>query len=135
MTIPEIYDRLLTAWNDGDAARAAALFAPDGLMVDFDGSQAVGADIAARPGIPDGARHVAKIRAVRGNVLHAITGVVPAGGFDVDPALNAVQTVVVQDGLIVLFQSTPARYKGRPDLAASHNAELMPALLTGEIFA
>ncbi|WP_067496325.1 hypothetical protein [Actinoplanes sp. TFC3] len=135
MTLPEFYEQLLSAWHRKDAPGFANLFAADALMVDFDGSQTIGADIQARVGFPDESRYVAKVRGVHGSVLHAIVGVVPASRFDVDSALNAVHTVVVADSGIILFQSTPARYKGRPDLAATHNAELMPALLSGETFA
>jgi hypothetical protein len=126
--ITGVYRRLLAAWNSGDDVAAAALFADDALLIGFDGGQ------AGRVEVPAGGTYVAKIRRVRDDrMVHAIVGVVPPGSYDLDPVLNAVQTLVVEDGRIVLFQSTPAKYMGRPDLAASHNAELTPLLLTGDI--
>ncbi|MFI5935536.1 SgcJ/EcaC family oxidoreductase [Actinoplanes sp. NPDC051494] len=136
-----VYARLLQAWNERDSAAFAGLFAADGLLIGFDGSQVVGADIAGHLAADaPTSRYVAKVRGTRpvgvdGVLVHAIAGMVPAGGFDLDPALNAVHTLLVVDGTVVLFQSTPARYRGRPDLAASHNAELTPALLDGETLA
>ncbi|WP_203842714.1 SgcJ/EcaC family oxidoreductase [Winogradskya humida] len=125
--ITGVYKRLLDAWNGGDAEAAAALFADDALVVGFDGGHIGGVEV------PAGGTYVAKIRRVwDGRMVHAIVGVVPPGSYDLDPALNAVHTVVVEDGKIVLFQSTPAKYMARPDLAASHNAELTPLLLTGD---
>ncbi|GIM77083.1 hypothetical protein [Winogradskya consettensis] len=125
--ITAVYGRLLDAWNAGDAEAAAVLFADGGLLIGFDGGQTGGVEV------PAGGSYVAKVRRIRDDrLLYAIVGVVPPGSYDLDPALNAVHTVVVEDGKIVLFQSTPAKYMARPDLAASHNAELTPLLLTGD---
>ena len=142
--VRDLYARLLGAWNERDAKGFASLFADDGLMVGFDGSQVTGAQAAGHLG-PIFADHptaayVAKVRAVRplgpqAVLLWAIAGMVPPGGADLNPALNAVQTLVAEqraDGWsIVLFQNTPAQYHSRPDLASAHNAELLPVLLSG----
>jgi hypothetical protein len=65
-------------------------------------------------------------------LLRANTGLVPPGKDDIDPALNAVQSVVtVQKGgawKIVLFQNTPAVFHERPDLAKKLTEELRARL-------
>jgi uncharacterized protein (TIGR02246 family) len=140
----ELYEQLLTAWNRRDVEAYASLFAPDALVVGFDGSQIRGAEIVGHLGPifadhPTG-RYVAKVRAIRevgdqAVLLWAIAGMVPPGKEDLNPDVDAVQTVVAErrgDGwAIVLFQNTPAQYHGRPELAAEHRRELLPALLDG----
>jgi uncharacterized protein (TIGR02246 family) len=37
--VQRLYEELLTAWNKRDACRYAALFADDGSLIGFDGSQ------------------------------------------------------------------------------------------------
>jgi uncharacterized protein (TIGR02246 family) len=140
----DLYTQLLTAWNERDADAYAALFAADGAMIGFDGSQASGPEIVAhlRPIFADHptATYVAKVRAIRplgadGSLLRAIVGMVAPGEHDLMPDRNAVQSLVAErhpDGWrIVLFQNTPARYDGQPDLAKQHTAELEPLLADG----
>lgn len=133
-----VYARLLEAWNRRDAEDFAALFTEDGAVVGFDGSQ-----VSGRLPIRDHlqpifedhptAAYVAKVRDIRplgtGSVLvRAIAGMVPPGQDRLNPAVNAVQTLVVEhhdsDWRVVLFQNTPAQYHGRPDLAEGHTEEL-----------
>jgi uncharacterized protein (TIGR02246 family) len=142
--VRDLYTRLIGAWNGRDADAFAALFAPDGTSVGFDGSQAStpdGITVHLRPVFADHptAAYVAKVREVRpvgigGALLRAIAGMVPPGARELRPELNTVQSLVAEetaDGWrIVLFQNTPARYDGRPDLAQQHTAELAP-LATG----
>src|SRR3954468_2734196 len=133
--VRELYTRLLRAWNDRNAEDYAALFAADGAMIGFDGSQASGAEIAdhLRPIFTDHptAAFVAKVRDIRflgpGSVmLRAIAGMVPPGKDRLNPEVNVLQTVVAEhqeDGWrIVLFQNTPAQYHGRPELTEQHTA-------------
>ncbi len=65
-------------------------------------------------------------------LLRAVAGIVPAGATDLNPALNAVQTLVaVRRGdawRIALFQNTPAQLHGCPDLAESLTQELRALL-------
>ncbi|MGK5682619.1 SgcJ/EcaC family oxidoreductase [Actinoplanes sp. URMC 104] len=135
--VVKLYERVLAAWNRRDAAGFAEMFAADGLLVGFDGSQVRGQDVAGHLGpiFEDHptAAYVGKVvggRAVgtSGWLLHAIAGMVPPGGARVDPALNAVQTVVAEKRgagwRVVLFQNTPAQYRGRPEAAAEHTAAL-----------
>jgi uncharacterized protein (TIGR02246 family) len=142
--VRDLYTRLIGAWNGRDPDAFAALFAPDGTSIGFDGSQTGTPDgIAAhlRPVFADHptAAYVAKVREVRplgtgAALLRAIAGMVPPGARELKPELNTVQSLVAEataDGWrIVLFQNTPARYDGRPDLAQQHTAELAP-LATG----
>jgi len=142
--VRDLYTRLIGAWNSRDTDAFAALFAPDGISVGFDGSQASTPDgIVAhlRPVFADHptAAYVAKVREVRplgigAVLLRGIAGMVPPGARELKPELNTVQSLVAEetaDGWrIVLFQNTPARYDGRPDLAQQHTAELAP-LATG----
>ncbi|WP_370457870.1 SgcJ/EcaC family oxidoreductase [Actinoplanes sp. OR16] len=139
MTTRDVYLEILTAWNERDAERYAAVFAPDALIVGFDGSQVAGADIAGhlKPIFTDHptAAYVAKVVAVRhvgdAELVHAIAGLVPPGSDQIRPALNAVQTLLVADGRAVLFQNTPAQYHGRPDLTDQHTADLQALLADG----
>jgi uncharacterized protein (TIGR02246 family) len=133
-----LYRNLLAAWDRRDAATLAAGFAGDGLLVGFDGSMVDGraeiqdhlAAIFAAHKTP---AYVAKVRTVRfpapdAAILQAVTGLVPDGASDLNPALNAVQTLVAarQGGKwrIVLFQNTPAVFHGRPEEVAALTEEL-----------
>jgi uncharacterized protein (TIGR02246 family) len=138
--VRRLYEELLTAWNDRDARRFAALFARDGSLVGFDGSQVDGADVEGHlapifAGHPT-ASYVWKVQEVRplGSgvvLLRARVGMIPPGQADLNPATNAVQSLVAveQDGTwrIALFHNTPAQYHGRPDLAEEHTAEMRAA--------
>jgi len=57
---------------------------------------------------------------------------VPPGQVDLNPAVNAHQTVVVakRDGIwrIELLQTTPAQFHGRPDLVQRMTEELRQVL-------
>ncbi len=121
----------------------AAPVARDGLVVGFDGSQMLGRDrIAAELGRifadHETARYVTKVRSVRplghdAGVLHAVAGMVPPGGAEIMPERNSIQTVVAQraddDWSVVLFQTTPARFDGRPELTEQLTAELSELLV------
>jgi uncharacterized protein (TIGR02246 family) len=119
----------------------AALFAADGTMIGFDGSQASGTQIVdhLRPIFQDHptASYVVKVREIRflgpdSVMLRAIVGMVPPGERDLNPATNALQTLIAErqepGWRIVLFQNTPAQNHGRPELTEKHAAELRPLL-------
>ncbi len=83
------------------------------------------------------AAYVGKIRGMRFltpevAVLRAVVGMVPPGGSDINPAVNAMQTLVAakRDGQwrIALLQSTPAQFHGRPELSESLTEELRQLL-------
>src|SRR3954470_22946114 len=103
-----LYKRLLEAWNQRDAEAFAALFTPNGSCVGFDGSQMNGRrEIAAELGAVfanhQTARYVAKVREVRrlddrpGSqcaLLRAVAGMVAPGSSELNPAVNAIQSLV-----------------------------------------
>jgi uncharacterized protein (TIGR02246 family) len=137
-----LYQQVLDGWNKRSAEAFAAPFAEDGEVIGFDGSQYSGqAEIASNlqqifanhPTPP----YVGKIRTVRflsveAAVLHAVAGMVPPGKSDLDPKLNAVQTLVGAklDGRwrVALFQNTPAQFHGRPELVQQLTGELRQLL-------
>jgi uncharacterized protein (TIGR02246 family) len=140
--IEALYRRLLDAWNQRDASAYARLFAEDGYVVGFDGSQMEGqAQIAGDLGgiFADHvtATYVAKVEGVRFlapqvAVLRARAGMVLPGQSDINPAANALQTLtaVETDGewRIAVFQNTPAQFHGRPALVEQMSAELRALL-------
>jgi uncharacterized protein (TIGR02246 family) len=137
-----VYVRLLTAWNAQDAAGFAALFAVDGGVVGFDGSPMDGRAAIAQELSRIFADHrtgayVAVVRAVRfvgaeAAVLRAVSGLVPAGQSDLNPATNSLQslTAELRHGRweIVHYHNTPAQFHGRPELAQALTEELRQLL-------
>jgi uncharacterized protein (TIGR02246 family) len=126
--LEELYWELLGAWNRKHAADFAALFAPDGSVVGFDGSQmqgpsAVQSALESIFSDHDPARYVGKIREVRAlspdaGLLRAVAGMIDRGASDLNENL-AVQSLIAvrQNGTwrIALWQNTPARFDGRPE--------------------
>jgi uncharacterized protein (TIGR02246 family) len=141
-TVRTLHQGLLAAWNRRDAGSFAALFAEDGYVVGFDGSQMDGREqIAAELGqiFADHvtATYVAKIEEVRFltpdvAALRAAVGMVPPGQSDINPAVNALQTLVATRNddrwRIALFQNTPAQFHGRPELVERMSEELRELL-------
>jgi uncharacterized protein (TIGR02246 family) len=137
-----LYRRLLDGWNARDAEAMAAPFAEDCQVIGFDGSQMFGrAEMAATMAAIFAdhltAEYVALVRGVRFltpdvAILRADTGLLPRGQSDLNPSLNARQTVVAvrRDDVwrIALFQNTPAQLHGQPDLAAQLTEELRAEL-------
>src|SRR5215216_1463196 len=129
--IADLYRNLLAAWNERDAAAFAALFADDGHVVGFDGSEMHGrAQIEFELGRifadHETAEYVAKVRGEHSvssdvAILRAVAGMVPRGQTELNAETNAIQSLVAaQHGgawRIVLFQNTPAQLHGRPDLS------------------
>lgn len=142
----DLYERLIAAWNRRDAHGYATLFASDGAVIGFDGSQMSGSQIEEQltqifKDHPTAA-YVTKVREVRGLgsgdsavVLRAIVGMVPPGQTELNPAVNAVQSMVAEkhsgSWRVALFQNTPAQYHGRPELAEQHTAEIAQVLREG----
>jgi len=141
----DLYEKLLVAWNEQDAEGFAAPFGDDGAMIGFDGSQAAGRqDVFGHlsPVFRDHptGRYVAQVTGTRdlGDdlvLLRAMVGMLPPGQSALNPAVNALQTLVAQrhdDGWrIVLLQTTPAQYHGRPELVEQHTATLEPQVADG----
>lgn len=140
--IQTLHREILSSWNDRDAAAYARFFTEDANVIGFDGSEMNGrAEIEQSlaqifSDHPTGA-YVTKIRHVRYvspdvAILRAVAGMVPAGRSDVNPELNAIQTLlaVKRDGhwLATMFQNTPAAYHGRTELREELTQELREVL-------
>jgi len=140
--VAQLYQQMLERWNQRDALGIGALYTKDANMIGFDGSQMNGsAEIATVIGDifadHQTATYVGKVREVRlldadVAVLHAVVGMVPPGGSDINPAVNAIQSLVATrqagEWRIALFQNTPAQFHGRPELSAALTEELRQLL-------
>jgi uncharacterized protein (TIGR02246 family) len=140
--VRDLHEAVLDAWNRRDAGAYAACFAEAGSVVGFDGSQMSGpAEIAATIGriFADHATatYVSIVRELRplgpdAVLLRAFAGMVPPGGGDLNPAVNAVQSLVAarRGGRwrIELLHNTPAAFHGRPEAGEALTAELRSAL-------
>ena len=136
--VQALYAESLDSWNRRDAAAMAALYDEQANVTGFDGSQMNGpAEIESEIGAVfrdhQTAAYVGKVREVRFlapdvALLRAVVGMVPPGGTDINPAANAIQSLVAtrQAGQwrIALFQNTPAQFHGRPQLAEALTEEL-----------
>lgn len=134
----DLYGRLMETWDKRNAREFALQFTSDASLVGFDGSQVngqldIGAHLTEVFTHHQTPRYVSIVREVRllssdVTLLRANTGLIPAGKDDIDPALNAVQSMIaVQKGgswKIALFHNTPAAYHTRPDLAKQLTEEL-----------
>ena len=137
-----LYAALLDRWNRRDAAGMAALFAEAGHLVGYDGSVVNGRAAIAAHLAPIFADHptptyVGKVREVRFltpdvAVLRAVSGLVPDGTADINPDLNAVQSLVAArhggQWRVELYQNTPAAFHGRPEESAALTVELRALL-------
>ena len=135
------YARLLAAWNAQDAAGMAALFAADGALVGFDGSEAQGPRTIDQQLAPIFRDHpterfvhvVREVHQVTEDValLRAIAGMVPRDSLELDESKNVIQSLVLRressGWQIVLFQNTAAKLDGRPEAVAAMSGELRAA--------
>jgi uncharacterized protein (TIGR02246 family) len=133
----------MECWNQRDATGYAATFVKDGNVVGFDGSQvdgrsAIEAHLRAIFTDHQPATYVWKIREVRFldpdvAILRAVVGMIPPGKSELNPAANAVQSLVAMNReevwQIELFQNTPAQFHGRPEEVESLTEELRHLLL------
>jgi uncharacterized protein (TIGR02246 family) len=142
LQVKKLYEDLLTSWNRRDAPAFAALFTETGAVVGFDGSQYEGRNqIESELGkifhdhpTPAYVGKVREISFVTSDVaiLRAIAGLVPPGQADLNPDLNAVQSLVAvrrgEQWGISLFQNTPAQLHLNPDERAKLTEELRELL-------
>jgi uncharacterized protein (TIGR02246 family) len=145
--IISLYQRMLEAWNRRDADGFAALFTHNGSIVGFDGSQMNGRTQAASElraifSSHPTASYVAKVREVRQLdthvvLLRAVVGMVPPGQHELNPAVNAVQSVLAVldrgEPAVALLHNTPAAFHARAQLAEQLTQELAAILRAGEI--
>ena len=138
----DLYDRLIEAWNKRNARDYALLFASTGSIVGFDGSQVngqtdIGGHVSEVFSHHQTASYVTIVREVRSiatdvTLLRANVGMVPPGKDDLNPEMNAVQSMVAarKSGKweIAVFHNTPAAYHERPDLSKKLTDELRAVL-------
>ena len=144
--VKALYRTLLTKWNEKDAAGFGDLFTDDGSIVGFDGScvessASITEHLQSIFSDHHPASYIAKVREVRdlgpgSMLLHSVVGMVPPGGSDINPSLNAVQTLVAvrRDGAwrIASFQNTPAAFHGRPEEVETLTRERIGLLMAGQ---
>ena len=144
-----LYEQLLDAWNARDAAAFAGLFSDEGSVVGFDGSpmngrEEIAATLGGIFGSHQTACYVAKVREIRRlapevHLLRSVVGMVPPGKAELNPAVNAVQSLVTigrgADMRIALLHNTPAAFHGRPELAEQLTRELTDVLGSGRVVA
>ncbi|GHO42244.1 SgcJ/EcaC family oxidoreductase [Ktedonospora formicarum] len=140
--IRTLYHDMLHGWNQHDATAFAAPFSEESTVIGFDGSEMNGQQEIASTLKQIFANHVTapyitKVKDVRllssdVGILRAIVGMVPPGQSDLNPAVNAHQTLVATkyDGAwyITLLQNTPAQFHGRPELVQQMTQELHAVL-------
>lgn len=119
-----LYQKLIEGWNHRSASQMAEQFSKDGEMIGFDGSQANGREeilshlkpIFESHPTPPFVNKVKDIRILSSEtaILRAIVGMVPPGKTDLEPELNAHQTLVAvkrdDEWRVELFQNTPAQF-------------------------
>ncbi len=137
-----LYQDWLEGWNEHNAVKMADLVTEDGNIVGFDGSQMNGRQEVAAQLSQVFAHHqtaayveiVREVRLLSSDValLRAVVGMVPPGQSDINPAVNAIQSLVAvkQQGQwrIALVQNTPAAFHVRPEASEQLTAELRQAL-------
>ena len=136
--IKDLYQSLICAWNKRDAKRMSKQFAEKGIQIGFDGSMVTGRKEILLHLDPIFEKHptapfITKVKNIRAlgsdtAILQAIAGMIPPGETTIDPAVNAHQTLVAakkdNNWQIELFQNTPARFHGRPELVKEMTDEL-----------
>ena len=142
-----LYTRLLDSWNRRDAIGFAALLTETCAVIGFDGSQMNGreqtkAELSAIFDSHPTASYIAKVREVRQldtrvALLRSVVGMVPPGHSELNPAVNAVQSVLFAlestGPKIALLHNTPAAFHGRPQLAEQLTQELSAVLRRGRL--
>jgi uncharacterized protein (TIGR02246 family) len=140
--ILSLYQLLLQQWNKRNAATMTGMFASNGILIGFDGSQLNGrAEIYAVldeifTNFPTAA-YISIVKEVKmlsetSAQLLAVVGMVASGATDISPQVNAIQTMtaIMEDGKwhVALLQNTPAAFHGRPELAEQLSADLRHVL-------
>jgi uncharacterized protein (TIGR02246 family) len=136
--VKELYSSLLNTWNSQNAQGFAQLFASDGNAIGFDGSEMNGPaeiesqlkTIFASHKVSSYVSVIREIRELSSSVylLRAVAGMVPPGKTQINPKVNAIQTLIAKTEndqfKIALFQNTPAAFHERPELGAGLTQEL-----------
>jgi uncharacterized protein (TIGR02246 family) len=141
MGLDEIYRNLIAGWNAGDAAAMTRDFVDEAEIIGFDGTEMSGreriaaylAGIFANHKVASFVTIVREVRTIAPGVaiLRAEVRMVPQASSKINPATNAVQTLVAVERnggwRVTLFQNTPAAWHGREDDVKALTAELQEA--------
>ena len=133
-----VYDQLLSSWNKRDAKAFADLFMDEGYTIGFDGTLSNGKKEIQQHLTQvfqhhQTASYVSIVRSVRALdekvwTLRADVGMIPPGKDEINPKLNAIQTLMTiktdQGFRIAHLQNTPAAYHGRPEAVEQLTREL-----------
>lgn len=136
-----VYHAWIAGWNSQNADAMSAHLSEEAHVVGFDGTELKGRAVVRQAMADIFAHHptgiyVTIVREVRFPspsvaLVRAVVGMVPRSGAAVNPAVNAVQTMVLleQDGAwkIEAFQNTPAAFHGRMQDAMKLTQELQAA--------
>lgn len=136
--VEQLYRQIIGGWNSHSGNAFAAPFADDGEMIGFDGSheqgrEAIAASLNAIFADHETAPYVVKVKEVRqlgedAAMLRAAAGMIPPGKSELAPSRNAWQTVVAarhdDEWRVVLFQTTPAQFHGRPEETRRFTSDL-----------
>ena len=143
--IRNLYEQMITGWNDGSGETLAAPYTEDSDYIGFDGTHLKGRQEIASfhqmlfNRFIKGSRLVGKIRSIRFvtddvAVMVAVGGTVMAGQSDIEPDRNSIHTLVaVKDGnkwRFTAFQNTRAQFIGRPEESQALTEELRHELST-----
>jgi uncharacterized protein (TIGR02246 family) len=127
-TVRMLYQQLMDGWNQGSGAAFAAVFAEDGDLIGFDGTQFEGRQAIAEFHQPLFATHlkgsrlvgeITKVRFLAEDValMHAIGGTILAGAQAPTPERDSIQTLVAvrrdDTWQLAAFQNTRVRPMGR----------------------
>lgn len=140
--VRSLYDKLIDGWNLKNAKAYAGVFTEDANVVGFDGSQMNGRLAIEQEltqifqNFPTGefTTVIEEVRMINQNtvLLRALAGMIPRGYKDINPNVNAIQTLVATEDKgewkISLFQNTPAAFHGRPELQEEVSAKLRETL-------
>ncbi|MBA3679850.1 MAG: SgcJ/EcaC family oxidoreductase [Bacteroidetes bacterium] len=138
-----LYIKLLACWNNHDAQQYSELFADDANVIGFDGSQMNGKEQIRKElsrifKDHKPAAYINIIKEIRPltpevTLLRAVVGMLPPGKSDINPEVNAIQTMIAQKQnetfVIALFHNTPAAFHGHPELREKLSEELREVLL------
>ena len=136
--IEVLYKKLLACWNKQDAKGMASLFAHDGNIIGYDGSQINGrsqieSEMTRIFTNHQTASYVWKVREIRflnneAALLRAVVGMIPPGKKEIMAERNAVQSLIAairnNEWQIALFHNTPAQFHGRPEQSEALTKEL-----------
>jgi len=136
--ILELYVKLLGCWNTSNAAGFAGLFLKNGSVIGFDGSQMNGQlnileEISRIFSDHKVASYVSIVQEIRPLsqtvfVLTSHVGMVTPGKADINPKVNAIQTMIAKKEhnrfRIAVFQNTPLALHENPKLKEEISGKL-----------